>query len=71
VKPTAAPPRRAAKRFWVKYHFKTEQGIQSFTDAGFCLTRLARTFAFFGNEVSPVAFPGYVGRLVETFARAP
>src|SRR5450755_3977243 len=21
------------KRFWVKYHFKTEQGIQNFTDA--------------------------------------
>jgi catalase len=23
----------AGKKFWVKYHFKTEQGIQSFTDA--------------------------------------
>lgn len=23
----------AGKRFWVKYHFKTEQGIQNFTDA--------------------------------------
>ena len=21
------------KKFWVKYHFKTEQGIQNFTDA--------------------------------------
>jgi len=23
----------AGKKFWVKYHFKTEQGIQNFTDA--------------------------------------
>ena len=24
----------AGEKFWVKYHFKTEQGIQNFTDAG-------------------------------------
>jgi hypothetical protein len=29
------------------------------------------TCAVLGNEVSPVAFPGYVGRLVETFAGLP
>ena len=23
----------AGEKFWVKYHFKTEQGIQNFTDA--------------------------------------
>jgi hypothetical protein len=34
---------------------------------------LRRTFAVFGNNLwrtSAVAFPGYVGRLVETFAGA-
>ena len=25
--------RREARKFWVKYHFKTEQGIRTFTDA--------------------------------------
>jgi hypothetical protein len=31
----------------------------------------AQNLRSLGNEVSPVAFPGYVGRLVETFAGLP